>query len=141
MAATESNVKVATHATEPPATSNCDPFVDNTKPRHDCGNLAALMAAIQQVSKCLLALHLPLPDIFPVYLRDHRLQSTTFSPWISSTPSPPSPRPLCVHCSHVRRLFQLHPLHRHRHRLGWLEDPKLSPIALYHAADNALTSP
>ena len=51
MAATESNVKVATHATEPPATSNCDPFVDNTKPRHDRGSLAALMAAIQQVSK------------------------------------------------------------------------------------------
>ena len=48
MAATESNVKVAT---EPPATSNCDPFVDNTKPRHDRGSLAALMAAIQQVSK------------------------------------------------------------------------------------------
>jgi hypothetical protein len=57
MAAIESNlnVKVATHAIEPPATLNCDPFVDNTKPRHDRGSLAALMQAIQQVSKCLLA--------------------------------------------------------------------------------------
>lgn len=69
MAATESNVKVATHlhATEPPTISNSDPFVDNTKPRHDRGSLAALMAAIQQVSDCLLArLHLPLPATFPV---------------------------------------------------------------------------
>jgi hypothetical protein len=50
-AATETNIKVATHAIEPPATLNCDPFVDNTKPRHDRGSLAALMQAIQQVSK------------------------------------------------------------------------------------------
>jgi hypothetical protein len=67
MAATESNIKIATHATEPPATSNCDPRVDNAKPRHDRGSLAALMAAIQQVSKCLLHfLHLALPATYPV---------------------------------------------------------------------------
>ena len=49
--ATEANVQVGTHATEPTETSNCDPFVDNTNSRHDRGSLAALMAAIQQVSK------------------------------------------------------------------------------------------
>jgi hypothetical protein len=78
MAATESNVRVATHAPEPPATPNCDPFVDDTKPRHDRGSLAALMAAIQQVSKCLLAFtwHAPRPSPFLCV-------STTLNPSLS----------------------------------------------------------
>jgi hypothetical protein len=141
MAATESNAKVATHATELPTTSNCDPFIDNTNPRHDRGSLAAFMAAIQQVSKCLLAFTWHSPRRSP---SNHL---TAFNPSLhvhvplcgSSQLSRRSPWIFCVHCSHVHRLFRLRPLHRHRP--CWLADPKPSPIVLCHAADNALTSP
>lgn len=99
-AATEANVKVATHANEPPSTSNCDPFVDDTKPRHDRGSLAALMAAIQQVSKCLLAFTWCFPAILPP-------SQSSFIPLTATIFD------ITHHCMHLYGSLQLLPRVRH----------------------------
>lgn len=54
MALDPCHVFVATSQTEADPTSN-DPFTDHSTPRHDRGSLAALVAAIQQVSLALLS--------------------------------------------------------------------------------------
>lgn len=99
-AANEANVKVATHANEPPSTSNCDPFVDDTKPRHDRGSLAALMAAIQQVSKCLLAFTWCFPAILPP-------SQSSFTPLTATIFD------ITHHCMHLYGSLQLLPRVHH----------------------------
>ena len=50
MAANPDTVLVTTPQSETVATNSNDPFVDRSTPRHNRGSLAALVAAIQQVS-------------------------------------------------------------------------------------------
>jgi hypothetical protein len=156
MASSESNVLGATQQSEAGAAIS-DPFVDRSTPRHNRGSLAALVAAIQQVSHALPTTHtienLPArkPESQPASQRAS--QKAIFPCTLSQSHITPHHHLLsslsCFHPTVCKKSSGLSRVtysraprsSRHRHPQSWDTDQRLPTQAIRHAAANALTSP